>query len=306
MNTTLQMVSPTERLVYLRSLAIGVDLPLSDLRIIAEYAVERTFAAGSTIFDPSMPVVAVWAMTQGRVQLTRGDSLEVVEAPEWLGLLPALGDVSGTTAIALEPVVALEVGADVVLEVVHSNFGLIEAFVERLAGLAISFGGVLPKPGQPASADPHSSRPLDLVDRIEALQSIGILERVNLASLIPLAESMQLVELEPGEVLWEIGDAAQCGIAVVHGTVFCSFDSGEVGSVGSGTGLGFFHALCHHPRSYSAVATSKVVGFRIDINDLMALAEYRRSLGMDILASLSRVLGERTERALRGRTTTNT
>jgi CRP-like cAMP-binding protein len=291
MMTAPQLVSPTDRLLYLR--ALGVEMPLSEVRLLAEHAVERSFKPGAVIFGDGEPVGSVWSLTQGRVELRYAGGMEALEAPALIGLLQALGGMQGTQAVATELVVTLELDADLVLSIVRSNFILLEAIMGRMAKLALRLNP-LPTRGTPISADLSPVRPLDLVDRLEALRSIGFLRRVNLATLVPLAESMRLVDFSAGQDLWAVGAPAEHGIIIASGTAGCRMNAGADVVVGSGSGLGFFHTLARQPRSYTATALTPVVGFRIDMHELLALAEYRRSLGMDILAGLARLVGERT------------
>ena len=94
MTTTLTTLSPMERVLFLRQVALFADLPPADLMPVAEIARERSFLDGETIAEQDEPGAEMHIIVSGEVSVVvrDGDGTRAVA-------VRSAGDVVGEMAV---------------------------------------------------------------------------------------------------------------------------------------------------------------------------------------------------------------
>jgi CRP-like cAMP-binding protein len=304
MDGSLRFVGPVERLLYLQSIEFFRHLAPEDLARIAQSAHERSFRAGATIFNEGEAATSLHIIVEGEASLRRGDrTLFKADAPGTVGLLALLaGGQSRTSAVADTDVVTLEQSAADVMDLLKEDFqtteGIIRAFTEQLAQVQrrLERSGTLQR--APAVAGPYPERPLDLVERLLFLQRSGPFKTASVDAVTELARSAGEVRVEPGTVFWRAGDDSRFGLQVVHGIVrgVEPADGFQRFQLGASSVVGFLEAYARVPRSYDAVAETRVVALSMEPELLFDVMEDNVELGMSFVAFLATQLLDLYER----------
>ena len=153
---------------------------------------------------------------------------------------------------------------------------------------------------QPSTAPEISRFPdasLDLVERLICLERSPVLKGLGVGVLAALARDEQEVRLQPGEQLWETGTEARFLALIVHGTISCRRDNSRISiRAGAGAVIGMEAAFAGIPHSFTAVAETAAVALRIDVQDLLDVAEDHAHVATRILAFNAQLLRQLQER----------
>ena len=123
----------------LKTVSLFAALPRSALRIVADRAVERRFAAGDILFRAGDTAPGLLVVLEGKVRVVRkaADRAQVVHVERAGGTLGEVPVFSGggypATAFAAEPTVCALVGRDVILAAVKTNPETAFVLLERLS-----------------------------------------------------------------------------------------------------------------------------------------------------------------------------
>ncbi|MBI4511591.1 MAG: cyclic nucleotide-binding domain-containing protein [Deltaproteobacteria bacterium] len=130
---------------------------------------------------------------------------------------------------------------------------------------------------------------LDLIERALALRSSKLFAPLPAEELLPVAELLSEVQLEPGDVLFSQGDSGDSLYVILEGRVRVSRGEKDVAELGPSECFGELAVLDWEPRSASVVAVTRSELLRLDRDDLLDL------LGdsPDLVHSLARVLAAR-------------
>jgi CRP-like cAMP-binding protein len=303
MATDARFIGPIERLLYLRTLPTIGHLPPAELASIAHYTRERFFPKGSVMLREGEPASAVFFLVDGRASLRRGGKpIRIVEAPFAVGFLPLLArDPNGVEVRAEVDTVALELGADELVDAFEDNFSLLENGVRQLsrqlaeAQRELELRGALSR-DEPVDT-PYPEHELDLVERLVLLRRGGPYRETSLDSLVELARRSTEVRFEPGAVLWNEGEPATWGMHIVHGVVRCVGSEGKrVFRLGPGSVIGYTETHGNLPRGYTATTEGRVVGLRGDQEAFFDVIEDNFDLGMAFVGFLAALLTRLYER----------
>lgn len=293
--------TPLDKLLYLRAQDGLNQVRSSGLAYIAQRSFERSFATGEALFDGETPVDAVHFLVEGRVETSQeGVHLSTIEAPGAVGFFPTLSvEPVRQRIVALEPCVTLELPAADMIEVFEEDFLWLEEGLRQMTGGALRLQRALEVVDEVERSAPeevpYPREALDLVQRIQATRRGG-LEMSNLEPVVQLARCAEEVRVEPGHVFWEVGDGPGFGLNVVYGVIRCESAS-RTFRMGPGSSVGHLDAYSREPRTYRAVAETKVVALRGTGDDFFDILEDHVDLAMMLLRQLAAVVGAETLRA---------
>jgi CRP-like cAMP-binding protein len=303
MTSDARLIGPIERLLYLRTLPTIGHLPPSELASIAHFTRERFFTKGGVMLREGLPASSVFFLVEGRASLRRGGTtIREIEAPFAVGFLPVLArDPNGLEVRAETDVVALELGADELLDAFEDNFSLLENGVRQLSRQLAEVQRELDALGllrrdEPIET-PYPEQELDLVQRLILLRKAGPYREASLDSLVELARRSVEVRFEPGEQLWEDGAVASWGMHIVHGVVRCEGQGGKrVFRLGADSVIGYIETYAGLPRGYRAVTETRVVGLRGDTEAFFDALEDNFELGIAFVGFMAGLLTRLYER----------
>jgi len=255
-----------DRLIYLRTLPTLGRLAAGGLTYVATRAVERHFAPGELVYAPDRPVGAVHFVAEGRIRVEQ-EGLHLLDGvpPFVIGFFPVLSQSTvGQRAVAVEPTVTLELGRPALLEVFEDDFGFLENGIRQMSRQSVAMQRVLEARGllerDPPKDTPYPHEALDLVERLD-LMGRGFYADMNLEPFVQLVRMSHEVRYEPGDVLWTPGEPSAWGLNIAHGIVRCEGED-RTFRMGPGSSLGYIECYGVLPRSYRAVAETRVVGLR--------------------------------------------
>lgn len=297
MTVDARFIGPIERLLYLRSLPSIGELPPGELASIAHFTRERSFRKGERLLVEGEPADKVFFLVEGRVSMRRGGrALREVEAPFAVGFLPVLAnDPSGVEVRAEVDTLALELGADELLDAFEDSFTLLEGGIRQLSKQLVELQRELELRGsitrEEPTETPYPEQELDLVQRLVLMRKTGPYREASLDPLVEMARRATEVRHEPGDVLWREGEPSTWGMHIAHGVVRCTGDGGKrVFRMGPGSVVGYIETYAGLPRGYEAIAETRVVGLRGDTEAFFDTLEDNFELGMAFIGFLAQLL----------------
>ena len=220
----LPLISPLERALFLRAHPFFHVEPKS-LIAMAEHSSERHFARGATLIEPDAEVRSIFILGEGSVaSYYEGERLFEVAAPGAVGTLALLaGRSTGSSFVARETTVALELDADVYLQLLEDHFPLVLSLTVNIArdiARDEKIAGVAPgTPETPAQPPRRLGRELDLVDRLSLVRRVRLFSEANLGLLAELFRGDVERRYADGESLCLAGEAAESFEVLVEGLV---------------------------------------------------------------------------------------
>ncbi len=303
MRHRLPVVGPLERALFLRSLALFRDLPATDLVPLAQLMREQWVRRGSVLYSPGRRVRVIHFLVEGRMRYERdGRPVRRAQAPDAVGLIEILADEETSMhAIADSNMLTLVIDSEAFLDVMDDRFSIFLHLRNALGRQMLdqqrpADWGILP-PATPPEIGRFRDASLDVVERLIWLQCSPVLKGLGVSVLAALARDELEIRLRPGEPLWETGAEARFFALIAHGTIACTPDSsGTSIRVGAGTVIGMEAAFAGIPHAYTAVAETAAVAIRIDVQDLLDVAEDHAHVVTRILAFNAQLLRQLQER----------
>ena len=284
---------PLERLLYMRVESQLLSLPGHELSLLAKHSEERYFEAGSRLMREGGAAPAVHFLVEGRVTMRRGGVIyKDISAPGMVGMIPVLSqDPAGVEAVAEDDAVTLEIAADIMLDIVEDNFRFMAGALRATSSQMLTCQRELEVAGLFQRSEPeevpYPDAALDLVQRLGMMRR-GIYAQVNLEPLLELIASAEEIRLEPGTVLWEVGDTSDFSVHVVYGVIACEEPDGARNfRMGPGSLVGVLEANANQPRSYKAVTETRLVAIRSRADSFYDVLEDHTELGMGLLGFLT-------------------
>jgi CRP-like cAMP-binding protein len=252
---------------------------------------EERHSRGAVLTQEGVPPSKVRLVVGGRVRNERrGRVLSVAKPPTLVGIGGVLGGrTASLRSVAETSVTLLSIDAQDFLDVLEDRFAVFlqlrrfyaESVVRLQRRLAIFHtSGPLPD----AAPEP-GERPLNIVEQLLFLQKTSVFSGIPVNVIAQLVRGDREVRMEPGEVLWNDGDAGTQLVVIVHGHVRCGAE-GAPGSFVAGRGyvLGADATFGGIPYSYDAVAVSPVVAITVAGPALTDMIEDHFELGRRSLA----------------------
>lgn len=324
MRAELQPSQQVERIIALRRFPGFVNLRPAEIAAIAAFAQEQLFPAGTAITKPGRPVQSIYFIVEGHVDyLEEGEPVRRWGPHDVIGGMAAMTqDPAGQHFVAVEDVIAFEVGYDDMLDVFEDHFtilvavlgGMSRAMLEARRELGLD-GGY--EPALAPEVPPHSLPHLTLVEKILFLRNMQDLGRHDVEVMAELARGATEWRYDAGTSLWRAGDSSDYYLFIVAGCVAGDVPAEGVTEqgaprpaqrirLGANSPIGIMDAIAGVPRWYTAVAETDVVVLRVDVGDLIDILEDHTELAVKMLRRLAstvlelrRRIGQRTRESLR-------
>jgi CRP-like cAMP-binding protein len=296
-----------QRALILKSFPGFAHLGAPDLAVMSSICRERFFPAGATMLEPGVPPLAFYLVVSGRAQVLRNGEPADEHGPKSSvgGLAAMTRDPRGTHAVALEDTLALEIDTDDMQDVFEDHFtilvGVLRALARTMRELQIATrqGAAVSTPTQHQGVT--SDRPLTLVERMFFLRRTQNFAKVSIEAVADLAARHREVRFRAGDVIWNLGDAAEDSILVLNGTISCQPPDREHFDLGVGYIVGGLDALSGEPRWYKLVAKTDVLAMRQLRDDMLDVLEdhseaalaLTRTLAGGVIAMLDRLSAHR-------------
>lgn len=295
-------VSQLERILHLKRSTTLAQMPAADLAIIADNTRERFFRRGEWLLREAEPIPAVYVVVEGTLHVRRnGRELGHACAGAAVGGLGIVaGETGGIEARAETDVLALELPADVLLDILEDHFSIYRHVLQLTCRSIVELWSRVTLPEAPCIGDVgHAAGAgLDFVERIMLLRQSGVFAQASLNALAELSRGLVELAFEPGTALWRAGDAARGLILVVRGEVECvTRSSGSSLLARPGAAVGAAEAIAGLPRFYDAVAKERVVCLYGDVEAMLDVFEDNFDMAASYLTVVSRWLLDLIERA---------
>ena len=259
----LPLVSPLDRVLFLKTQPYLAGVSPSVLTALASYTEESVYRAGATIREPGAPVDRIVFIGGGQIEVggtTAGDhASRSISAPGAIGFAHHFAPAYDAPAVrARTDAMCLEIDVDDLDQILEDHFSALMQVAETTclqATLTMRALGDRRPPvvgySQPTRGQTPSE--LDLVARLALLKQVPFLAGTNLGVLSELARFDPPRSLNVGEVLWREGEVIDRMVVVLDG----AFRSqGRFGSVLSPAGatIGANEMFLEEPRFEGWVA----------------------------------------------------
>jgi CRP-like cAMP-binding protein len=281
-----------ERLLMIKSLGPMQGLDEAGMQIIASHTIERVYQAGEILVRENEPLRCGYFVIDGMIEVRRQGFATARIDHGGVGFLSIIAqDPRGLEAVAEKRSRVLELPVDAIFDAYEENFSFMRNALRLVASNLLERRDALPRradEGSAPSAGEWYDRPKTMVERvIGATERATIMRGMNLDAVVDWARASQEVRVEAGHRFWKAGDPGSYMLMVDYGLVRCSVPDGRSTVVGHEYVIGSLDPLCHRPRSYDAVAETKVIGFRLDRDDWLTVIENHRRLGINLLKALA-------------------
>lgn len=228
--TSLPLVDPVERAIYLRTLPLFEGLESPVVATLARLMTEKTVPAGTVICEEGAAPTEVSIIVDGSVTESRGGFGWSRDAPASFGgynLLVGEGD--GPRVVAATDLRVLALEGRTFLDLLQENFDFMfqvwSVMTRRVLELRAETGSPRPLRIHDHVGDPVeiADRPIrGLVDKIRLLADASPWGEAYLDDVAELAAVMVPVSLNAGDVLWLAGEEGDRCAVVATGTVRCT------------------------------------------------------------------------------------
>ena len=291
----LPLLSPLDRVLFLRSRPDFFELDPAVLVAIANHTEERSYRAGEEIFPEAESHRHLHFLVEGTVRTTvAGNNVFDVASPGGVGLMRELArstELSGATA--LTDVVSLRIELDNFLQVMEDHFdlvlGLLRNFTETISSAEEELDLL---PGREVCIDcnePDSNESLDLVQKLSRARRATLFETASLTMLSELLRNVPESYVEKGKWLFRTGEQSEVLHLVFEGVVRIENPSGSrVAFAGPGDLVALSDYCLGRPHAFSAVTETGVQLLRIDRAHYIDLLEDHFDHSLDLLSVLAR------------------
>ena len=292
-----QIRSTRDRVLLLRAIPNLRTVDEHSLTTMAEQSRLRRFGEGDVIMRAGEPIEHAHVVMSGRARVERqGRVVADIVRHGSIGLMSIIAhDVLGVDAVALSPMLTMEIPAAAIISTMHTNFSMVSNSVRLLALQVLAARGNLPAPPDPTRAldtGTWRTRELTLVERLLLLRQTPFGAKANLDALAEIARCTREVRMAQGEVLWRPNDAADHWFRIDYGRVSCEAPDGRKVEVAAGYSIGIFDSLANVTRGYTARAETPLILHRTNLLDHMAIMEVHVPLAAEMTALLARFVLE--------------
>lgn len=267
----LPLVSPLDRVLFLRAQPLFQPLEPAILVVLASHARERHFERGDVLIDPDRENRSLLVLGEGTVEVTWDDRIRwQVSAPGGIGALHTLSDSElRHGAVALTSGLAIEIDSETYLQIMEDHFAVVDRFLFvnsiYTARCEDELGWVPGHPTPlPASDEPMPEK-LDLVQKLSRARRAELFRSANLQLLTELFRGESERRFEAGEPIQHRGEAPDGFELVVHGSVRVH-DGDREGYLGPEELVGFDDLFTDEPRRFDATAHTPVLTLHVHRN----------------------------------------
>ena len=290
----LPLVSPLDRVLFLKAQPYLEDLPSSALAALAQYTEEEFFARGQTLYAAGAPPDRIYFLASGgvRTQYATGNWVDMY-SPAGIGLIEHLARSKEPPHVwAHGDTLALSVEVGTFMRIVEDDFGLYLSLATQIAQAALD---VLAQhgPNRPPESGFVSDRldetfvNLDLVQRLARARETPFFHGSNLTVMTGLLRFQQSRVVREGDVLFRAGDAVESMALVVDGSFTSGGQHGETHHP-AGSMLGAWEILSNQPRRETAQARTPSRVLEIEQALFTDVLEDHFEFAVDYLGKLCR------------------
>ncbi len=261
----LPLVSPLERMLFLKAQPYLEGIPSEVLAALASYSEEGSYSRRTRIPRGDRSVERILFLAEGRVRVGDvgdGDREPIsVEAPGVVGLAHHFAEATPAPAVVAEdPVLCLELAVIDLDQILEDHFPLLLQFARRSGSEVMNARRAIPgdrpdEPGFEASDRVQTPVRLDLVQRLARARRAPFFKGTNLTVLGQMIRFEKPRTLEAGDALWQVGEPIDELALVLDGTLR-SAGPFAPGRAGAGATLGAFEILSEGKREEGWVAES--------------------------------------------------
>lgn len=298
--------SNVQRILTLRTFPAFSSLEPHELAVMAEYCEDCFFEKGEVIAKSGLPVTGLHLVVEGQVQIYKdGQPFRLMKERESVGGIASITmDPRGIDAVAVEDTTTLALAREDMEDLFEDHASLMLAVTRVLARTLIQGRRQRgPNAGydidKEVAGEPHEGE-VDLMDRVFFLTSMMAMDGVSVDALADLAYGSKAVRFEKGDVLWKAGDVADHFVGIISGLVDCESEDGkQTFRFGASSTVGGMDAISGDPRWYGAVASTDVVGVRVEMANLFDLYEDNVEMGMAMMRVLAHAIEAQFEAIMR-------
>jgi CRP-like cAMP-binding protein len=267
--SSVQIVSPFDRILYLKALPSLGRLSNTQASRLAHDAEEVHFGSGEDLISSDELNTSFYVIASGAARMERdGEHRFTARAGDTIGLVDMLAGGTGISARAETNVVALRFALPRILDMLEEDFELLQNTIRNLASvqqrlLAQIIPGTRRAPWSRGLEVPRD-RDLDVIERLTLIQQGSLFKNAGLETGVMMAMSMEQQIWPADRALWEIGDPSGSVLMIVEGEVDGYLDDGQSFEAGLGYPLGNIEALAQKPRWYRPVPRTELVTLRAD------------------------------------------
>ncbi len=225
--TPLPLVSPLDRILFLKAQPYLAEQPPEVLTVLAYYTEERHYRGGQPVREAGDRVDRISFLAQGHVDVGGRDDAEAarrIGAPGVVGLVHHFAGVERPPAVrAGADTLCLELRVGDLDQILEDHFSLLLGFARRTGDEALRAGRALgsARPDEPGFDEAtRSGTPvqLDIVHRLAQARRAPWFRGTNLTVLGQLTRFETIERLAPGQALWKTGDPIDRMALVVDGS----------------------------------------------------------------------------------------
>ena len=272
------------RMLALRQFPLFAHADLSELAMVAENVVERSFAPGAVV-APAERLASLHLILDGQIAI--GDlqlgARSVHGALEVAARCPAR-----TAAIAEAPTRTLELDASDYFEILEDNFGLLLATIRDLAARVVPLGDLHRRFTAPPS---HGT--LGLVDRLILLRQHIPFSGARLEALAILAHAAVDARWAAGAILKRENARPDGSLIIIEGAV----RAGDR-MLGPGHAIGVLETLAGLPHRETLEAVTPVRALQSHAATILDVLEDHTDFALSILETFARALVDHETRTI--------
>jgi CRP-like cAMP-binding protein len=290
----LPLVSPLDRVLFLRAQPHFAQLEPAVLVVIANHLEEQSFRKGEIILDASDPRRFIHFLVEGTVRTTlAGNTPFDISSPGSVGLVHHLARSSRSSgAVALTDVVSLRIELEGFLQIMEDCFPVIFEITQNLTEMIASAEEALNiAPGADdcvACRAPASDETLDLVQRLTRARRAELFQKANLTMLTELLRETPESYLEQDEWLFRAGEQPESLYLIFEGAVRIEDRLGKrIAFASPGEMVALADCCRNEPHTFGAVTETPVQLLRIDKPHYIDVLEDHFEHALDLLAELA-------------------
>lgn len=280
-----------DRMLALRSLPAFAGMADESALHMIESSRERRFRAGDALFTAATPLESIYFVINGDVSVSHnGKQFSSSRRTGAIGVTAALSNIrTGWHGVAERDTLALELPSEIFRANLEEDFTLLRNTLRIISAMALESRGNLPAKPQPqGELGEYPTRDLTLVERVLELRgSPGPFANANMEATIDMCRLMETIHVEPGHLLFDLGEPSAYSLRISYGRVRCTVATGEHVDVGAGMVLGVLDAWSSQPRSYSARAETAAVVTRTSNEDALSVLEMHPTVAFRMLVGLA-------------------
>jgi CRP-like cAMP-binding protein len=264
------------RMLALRQFPLFAHADLSELAMVAENVVERSFATGGVV-APAERLTSLHLILDGQLEV---GELQLGARSVHGSLEVAARRPARAPAIALAPTRTLELDASDYFEILEDNFGLLLATIRDLAARVIPLGDLHRRFTVPTS---HGT--VGLVERMILLRQHIPFSGARLEALAILAHAAVEARWAPGEILKRANARADGSLIIIEGAV----RAGDR-MLGPGHAIGVLETLAGIPHRETFEAATPVRALQSHAATILDVLEDHTDFALTILETFARAL----------------